>query len=645
VVDSTQALPGAAYADPAFFARDRAEVFWPSWLCVAHESELVEAGAYVAVELFGERLLVVRDGAGALTGLVDRCLHRGTPLTDGAGGHLDGCELACPYHGLRYDLRGCVIDTSAAGFALAERELPRLAVATWRGFVLVRPGKGAPLEAFMGRVPPWLARAELAALRLGRRQRYEVGANWKLCVENFQESHHFPHVHPGLEQATPWRRSHSVDLGGAWLGGVMPIEEGRETVSDGRLRDGRAFVAAAEDRHAVHDAMLFPAWLTSLQPDYFLSYRLWPQAPDRTLVVADIFFHGDDAARDASAVYAFWDRTNDEDQRICERQQRGVSAPSYRPGRYAESEDGMRAFDERVAERYAPAAAPRRAPIVGIFGKPFAALDHLVDDAALAAIDREITTGLARVETSQTGGSLKWMGVVAPWCMDDGFRDYMQVIEAFDDDDFREFVALADDPSLFAEGRRGDYAFGDETDHPLNREQMRYLAFRHGVYFPWKVCYHLLENDRWEDKHSGAGKEFGEEAQEMFPRTIELIRALPFREMGRVVIFGLMPNDHAPLHRDSEPGRALAVAQSITIDPRGTKRFYLQNAEDDAPLIVDARVYWFNDMDYHGVLADPFFRYSLRIDGVFEDGFVRDLERSLRRAHGALVSGGRSETA
>jgi hypothetical protein len=213
----------------------------------------------------------------------------------------------------------------------------------------------------------------------------------------------------------------------------------------------------------------------------------------------------------------------------------------------------------------------------------------------------------------------------------DDYRDLMHAIEAFSANEFGEFVSLADDPHAFDVERRRDYRFGDETDHPLNKAQMRYLAYRHGVYFPWKVCYHLLENDRWDDKHSGAGKAFGDEALEVFARTIEVIRSLPFREIGRAVIFGLEPNDHAPLHRDSEPGKSLTIAQSITIDPRGNKRFFLCNAEADEPLVVDSRVYWFNDMDYHGVLADPFFRYSIRIDGQFVPSFLRDLERGARR--------------
>lgn len=32
-------------------------------------------------------------------------------------------------------------------------------------------------------------------------------------------------------------------------------------------------------------------------------------------------------------------------------------------------------------------------------------------------------------------------------------------------------------------------------------------------------------------------------------------------------------------------------------------------------------------MDYHGVHADPFFRYSIRVDGVYRPSFLKDLQR------------------
>ncbi|MBL8680844.1 MAG: hypothetical protein JNK05_16815 [Myxococcales bacterium] len=264
----------------------------------------------------------------------------------------------------------------------------------------------------------------------------------------------------------------------------------------------------------------------------------------------------------------------------------------------------------------------------GVFGRPVIDLEPYVDTAKFAAIDREITAALSLVDSEYTGGTLKRMGVVAPWMMRDGYLDAMDAIDAMTEREYRDFIALGeyeDEPALPYE-RRGE-GFGDETDRPFSRAQQRLLAYRHGVYFPWKVCYHLLSNDRWEDKHSGEGKTFSDEAREHFAETVALIEALPFNEIGRVVVFGLEPNDHAPLHRDSEPGQSESVAQCVMLSPRGQKRFYLQNAKDDEPYVVKPRAYWFNDMDYHGVLADPVFRYSIRVDGVFDPAFVRQVAR------------------
>jgi hypothetical protein len=261
--------------------------------------------------------------------------------------------------------------------------------------------------------------------------------------------------------------------------------------------------------------------------------------------------------------------------------------------------------------------------LCGIFGKPYANLEPFFDLSSFGSVDREITLGLSRVEPSYTGGTLKWMGVVAPWQMNDGHRDAMHAIREMTLDEWDDFISLAEDPEAFDRARFREYTFGDETDHPLTRAQMELLKLRHRVYFPWKVCYHLLENERWDDKHSGEGKSFSEEARAEFPQTVAFIESLPFTEIGRVVLFGIEAHDHAPYHRDSEPGRAEVVAQSISFCPRGDKRFALRSGPDGDPTIVTPRIYWFNDMDWHGVEPDPFFRYSIRVDGTFDPAFVR----------------------
>jgi hypothetical protein len=266
--------------------------------------------------------------------------------------------------------------------------------------------------------------------------------------------------------------------------------------------------------------------------------------------------------------------------------------------------------------------------LCGIGGRPYVDLSPYIDTSCFADLDDEITMALCRVDVAYTGGTLKWMGVTAPWVSRDRYVDAMHAIERFSEREFARFVSLGPDPSRFDPQKRAEYAFGDETDAPFSREQMLYLKYRHEVYFPWKVCYHLLENDRWDDKHSGAGKDFTEEARRIFPRTIAFIEGLPFVEIGRCVLFGVEAHDHAPAHRDSEPGKALSIAQSISFDPRGNKRFYVCDPEGGNQTIVDAPIYWFNDMDYHGVLADPFFRYSIRVDGVLAPELLARISRA-----------------
>jgi Rieske 2Fe-2S family protein len=191
--------------------------------------------------------------------------------------------------------------------------------------------------------------------------------------------------------------------------------------------------------------------------------------------------------------------------------------------------------------------------LVGIWGKPYIDLSPFLDTSAFPELDREITRALCHIDFGYTGATLKWMGVTAPWVNDDGYADAMHVIESLTSDERADLVALGDDPTLDAGTVE---AFGDETDHPFNHAQMRWLSFRHGVYFPWKVCFHLLDNDRWEDKHvgyrvhgghDGNTKSFRPEALEHMPKTVAFVRSLPFRDIGRAVLFGLEPNDHATL--------------------------------------------------------------------------------------------------
>ncbi len=623
----------------------RAPLHSSPWIAVGRVEDLREAGAWLRAPITPAGVLVVRGDDGALRAFHAVCTHRGSALFDedapeegslrGDGGQFT--RFTCPYHGLSFDGRGVPCDAPDAVRALDPGPLRAVRIGTALGFVFVTLEDGAPpLDEALGEAPPWLARATVVAsgaLRRVRRVGYEIRARSSVVLENFQESLHFERVHPALEALTPSDRAETwtpTDAKSPWLGGIMPIVDGAETVSASGKRNERPWLVPEEDLQMVHDAMRAPNLLTSLQPDYLLTFLVFPVlgAHDRTRIVASIYVHPDAPESSFEDVTSFWDRVYEEDKRACERQERGLASGGEQ--RFSSVEEGAAAVNAL--------ARPAKRKLCGIFGRPYADLSELIDTSSFAEIHAEIVRGLATVETSYTGGTLKWMGVCAPWVMRDPYRDAMHAIREMSRADLEELVSLGGDDRGEIDLDDPELAFGDETDHPFTKPQMLLLEQKHGVYFPWKACYHLLENDRWEDKHSGEGKEFSEEAREVFPKTVAFVESLPFQEIGRVVVFGLHPNDHAPSHRDSEPGKALAIAQSISFEPAHLapgarqKRFYLTTPDGAEDVAVDSPVYWFNDMDWHAVRPDAWFRYSVRVDGVFEPSFLERIRlRTCRR--------------
>jgi 3-phenylpropionate/trans-cinnamate dioxygenase ferredoxin component len=64
-------------------------------------AEAVAEGTSFSAEVDGYVVLVVRCG-GEVYAVEDRCTHDGEPLD---GGEVESCQILCPRHGSRFDLR------------------------------------------------------------------------------------------------------------------------------------------------------------------------------------------------------------------------------------------------------------------------------------------------------------------------------------------------------------------------------------------------------------------------------------------------------------------------------------------------------------------------------------------------------------
>ena len=78
-------LHADAYTEPAWFAVDRDEIIGRTWQWVCHVESVRDPGSYVATEVAGRPVVVVRGGDGDLRAFDNVCRHRAHELLSGVG--------------------------------------------------------------------------------------------------------------------------------------------------------------------------------------------------------------------------------------------------------------------------------------------------------------------------------------------------------------------------------------------------------------------------------------------------------------------------------------------------------------------------------------------------------------------------------
>lgn len=362
--EGAKTLPARYYTDPVLFAAELDGLFGRMWFHAGRSEEASRPGQYFVREFNGHDIVVTRNSAGAVRAFHNVCRHRGTRLCTGPSGQLSG-SLQCPYHAWTYDLDGRLIGAphmdEVPHFRKADYPLLPVQADEWDGHVFLNlTDTPEPLHAQLGALVDKFRDWRMQDLRLGRRIAYDVKANWKLVIQNYNECLHCPNLHPALNRLSHYLSGENEPLRATYMGGRMDLRPGVDTLSwDGTCP--RAFLPglSAEDRRRVYYYAIFPNLLLSLHPDYMMTHTLWPIAADRTVNVCEWHFHPSELARggfDPADCVEFWDMTNRQDWQVCELSQAGIASRAYVPGPYSNREDLLYAFDRFVVdfhERYA----------------------------------------------------------------------------------------------------------------------------------------------------------------------------------------------------------------------------------------------------------------------------------------------------
>ncbi len=358
--DST-VLPRAAYTDPAILDWERKN-FFSDWVCVGRSEDIPESGSQRALETGGHGVLLMRAEDGTLRGFVNACRHRGHELL-ACGQTATKHSIVCPYHAWSYELSGGL--RNAPGFRDVESfdksrlGLYELPLHEWHGWVFVAPGGTASKDfaAHVGNAEQIVAPYGADKLRVHETHEYDIEANWKTIVENYQECYHCSMIHPELCRVSPPESGENLtERDGDWVGGWMDLRPNAKTMSlDG---SSASVVIETLDEHEQRTVMylvVFPNLLISLHPDYVMTHVLSPIAPDRTRVRCSWLFPTaaiEAPGFDPSQTVDFWDTTNRQDWAACESVQRGMRSEQWTPGPLHPDEDGVQHFVSLVARRY-----------------------------------------------------------------------------------------------------------------------------------------------------------------------------------------------------------------------------------------------------------------------------------------------------
>ncbi len=342
-------LPARYFTDPARYTRELESFYFKRWIAAGRSGQIPAAGDYFLRDLGDESVIVVRQQDESIRAFYNVCRHRGTRLCTESSGRFER-RIQCPYHGWTYLLNGSLSGAPHmdASFCFEDYPLKALHAEVWDGHIFLNFAKKPPaLARQLGGLPARFRNWRMQDLRLAHRIVYQVRANWKLLIANYNECLHCPVLHPALNRLTNYLGADNQKPSRNAIGGSMGFKRGVETmtVSGQRRRAYLPGLTAGEQARVEYWA-IYPNLFLSLHPDYMMTHTLWPKAVDHTEVICE--FHFQPGETEFSDAVEFWDLTNREDWKIVEQSQAGIRSRAYQPGPYSPREELLWAFDREI---------------------------------------------------------------------------------------------------------------------------------------------------------------------------------------------------------------------------------------------------------------------------------------------------------
>ena len=198
-------IPGARYTSKEFFEQEWEGMWTKVWLLLGREAEIPNHGDWQMEEVGPEEILMVRQKDGGVKAFYNVCQHRANPLVDGPKGHVLR-RFVCKYHSWAFLPDGTLNfapdkEDFPEGNPCGKVRLQELRCETFAGFIFVNMDPDCKgLREFLGPIWEDWEKRDIHTWKRTMANTMWLPCNWKVVLDNFNESYHVPTVHM---RATP----------------------------------------------------------------------------------------------------------------------------------------------------------------------------------------------------------------------------------------------------------------------------------------------------------------------------------------------------------------------------------------------------------------------------------------------------------
>ncbi|MES2846781.1 MAG: aromatic ring-hydroxylating dioxygenase subunit alpha [Pseudomonadota bacterium] len=360
-------LPQDFYCATEAHEADLRHIWTKEWIFAVSAPAIPKAGNYVTLQIGTYPVVVVRGADGQVRAFHNSCRHRGSRICSKASGSAP--KLVCPYHQWTYELDGRLLWARDMGpdFQPAHHGLKPVHCAIAAGMVFICLAEHAPdFAAVKAQADRYSAPHKLEDLKVAHQSTIIEKGNWKLVLENNRECYHCAGQHPALcrtfnddpnlvggddSLTSPVGAAHVARCETAGLPSKYLIDASEQWrlvripfVADAvsYTMDGKAAAPLIPGMPFANAGSLlffyYPNTWNHFLSDHVLNFRVLPVSATETEVQTTWLVHKDAVEGrdyDLTRLTEVWEATNDEDRRVVEENQIGITSPAYAPGPYS----------------------------------------------------------------------------------------------------------------------------------------------------------------------------------------------------------------------------------------------------------------------------------------------------------------------